>query len=141
MLINQRCAFGANGKAIVVPTFGIFGLEPNCRGFSEKLQIAFPFNTKKTGKISEKEFFADFGNFSFLNDFEPTLNFQNTVKPTVTEPTRKNALNTLTRAMKQITSQNEVIEDLNNMPFEKAKRRVTQRIALQDQITNDAGSI
>ena len=72
MLINQRCAFGANGKAIVVPTFGIFRLEPNCRGFSEKLQIAFPFNTKKTGKISEKEFFADFGNFSFLNDFEPT---------------------------------------------------------------------
>ncbi len=66
------------------------------RIISEKLQISFPFNTKKKGKISEKEFFADYGNLSFLNDFEPTFNFQNTVKPTVTEPTRKNALNTLT---------------------------------------------
>lgn len=78
MIIDHICA----------SIFGIFELQPNGRGFSDNLRIAFPFSTTKAGKISVEESSTDYGNLSFLDDFETSLNFQSVIK-TSSDRTKK----------------------------------------------------
>ena len=51
-------------------------------------------------------------------------------------------MDTLTETIKQKRSQDEFVEESNNMSLEKAQRLITQRVERQNQvIPNDAGSI